>query len=82
MRLHSKKSKLANQLIDSWIYMQDNDFTTLVEAVEQLVVNSDLSGTAIKILRESVDKLTSLTDSNKIHALILVENKLLCLYSR
>lgn len=53
-----------------------------MEAVEQLVVNPDLSSTVIQTLRESVDKLTALTESSKIHAMILVQNKFLALYSR
>lgn len=73
---------MANQLIDSWIHLQYTDQATLVEAVEQLVVHSDISGPAINILKGSVDKLISQTEFTKIHSMILVENKLFCLYSR
>lgn len=62
--------------------MQNNHQATLVEAVEQLVVNSEVSGAAINALKESLDKMSTQTESGKIHALILVENKLFCLYSR
>lgn len=62
--------------------MQNNNQATLVEAVEQLVVNSEVSGAAIKVLKESLDKISSQTESVNIHGLILVENKLFCLYSR
>lgn len=62
--------------------MQNNDQTILVEAIEQLVVNSEVSGAAIKVLKESVEKMASQIESVKMHALILVENKLFCLYSR
>lgn len=73
---------MAHQLIDSWNYMQYNVQATLVEAVEQLVVNSDVKGIAIKVLKDSINKLAAQIESTKIHAMILVENKLFCLYSR
>lgn len=46
------------------------------------MVNSDLGSTIIQSLRESVDKLSALTESSKIHAMVLVQNKLLALFSR
>lgn len=83
-RLKAKqdRSDLASKLIDSWSYLNDNDQAIFVEAVEQLVVNPDLSSETIKSLRETVDKLNPLIECNKIHALVLVQNRFLSLYSR
>nr|CAI5850418.1 unnamed protein product [Callosobruchus analis] len=72
---------LLNSLIDSWVHLHQNNQATLVEAIEQLFINSDLSSATIKALKESVDKLATLIECNKIHALILVQNKFLSLYS-
>ncbi|CAG9815580.1 unnamed protein product [Phaedon cochleariae] len=81
LKEHEEKAILANKLIDSWIAMESNDQAIHVEAVEQLVVNPDLTSATIQILRDSVEKLTSQIDCKKIHALILVHNKFLSLYS-
>lgn len=53
----------------------------LVESVEQLVVNSDLSSTTLQALQEVVEKFHCLIDCPKTHALVLVRNKFLGLYS-
>lgn len=82
MKINREKWKLANQLTDNWIYLQENNQSVLVEAVEQLIVNSELGGVTIQALKESVDKLAPQVECNKIHAMILVQNKLLSLYSR
>lgn len=82
LKIKEETSKLAYKLIDNWIYFQENDQSVLVEAVEQLIVNSEISGTAIQALKESVDRLTPQIEYNKIHAMILVQNKFLSLYSR
>lgn len=69
-------------MIDSWTCLYHNDQAIYVEAVEQLMVNSDLSSTVIQALRESVDKLSATTETSKMHAMVLVQNKFLALYSR
>lgn len=82
LKKSEKTSILLNKLIDNWLFMQQNDQATLVEAVEQLVVNSDVNGSTIQFLKESVEKLSSQIEHTKMHALTLVGNKLFCLYSR
>lgn len=52
-----------------------------IEAIEQLIINPDLSSATVEALRESVDRLIPKIDCNKVHALILVQNKFLSLYS-
>lgn len=69
-------------MIDSWTYLYHNDQAIFVEAVEQLIVNADLSSTIIQSLRDSVDRLSASTEQSKIHGLVLVQSKFLALYSR
>ncbi|CAH1963927.1 unnamed protein product [Acanthoscelides obtectus] len=81
LKAKEDKTILLNNVIDSWASLHQNNQTTLVEAIEQLFINSDLSSSTIKALKESVDKLSSFIECNRIHALILVQNKFLSLYS-
>ena len=76
------KNTLLTRLLDTWLRQQNSDQAVLVEAVEQLMVNADLSGTTMKALQEATEKIRSQTDFSHIHALVLVENKFLSLYSR
>lgn len=69
-------------LIDNWMYLQNNDQAVFVEAVEQLLVNSDISSKVIQTLQESALKLQTLTQCTKVHLLLFVQNKFLGLYSR
>ncbi|RZB38900.1 Hermansky-Pudlak syndrome 1 protein -like [Asbolus verrucosus] len=66
-----EKAAAATRLIDSWAYLQNSDQAVFVEAVEQLVVNSDISSVTLQILRKSVDQLISSTECSKIHAMVL-----------
>lgn len=75
------RSTLLSLLLDTWQELQDSDQAVLVEAVEQLMVNNELSSTTLKALQEAVDKLQQQSELSKIHALVLVENKFLSLYS-
>nr|XP_023028272.1 Hermansky-Pudlak syndrome 1 protein homolog isoform X2 [Leptinotarsa decemlineata] len=81
LKVDTKKSTLMDKLIDGWMNLDSNDQAIHVEAVEQLTVNPDLTSTTIQILRESVDHLISQIECKKIHALVLVQNKFLSLYS-
>ncbi|KAJ8985699.1 hypothetical protein NQ317_014348 [Molorchus minor] len=82
-QLKAKKERfeLATKLIDSWSYLNTTDQATCIETVEQLIVNADLSTATIKALKESIEKLAPQIDCNRIHALVLVQNKFLSLYS-
>lgn len=81
LKNNKQTSMLLSLLLDTWLALQDSDQAVLVEAVEQLMVNNDLSSATLKALQEAVEKLQQQTDYTKIHALILVENKFLSLYS-
>ncbi|CAG9856964.1 unnamed protein product [Phyllotreta striolata] len=76
-----EKSLLANNLIDSWSNLISHDQSMYVEVVEQLFINQELGTTALRVLRESVNKILTHMDCKKIHSLILVQNKILSLYS-
>lgn len=73
---------MFTKLLDTWLWLKDNDQAILVEAVEQLSVNKELSATTIRALQEATEKLKSQLDHSKMHAMILVHNKFLSLYSR
>lgn len=73
---------LVTNLIDNWVCLQNNDQALFVEAVEQLLINSDISIKVVQTLQEATAKLHSLTDYSKLHLLLLVQNKFLGLYSR
>ncbi|XP_056643966.1 BLOC-3 complex member HPS1 isoform X1 [Diorhabda sublineata] len=81
LKTDNKKSKLTNELIDNWRKLICYDQSVYVEAVEQLFINSELSSTSLKILRESVDNISAHVECKKVHGLILVQNKILSLYS-
>jgi len=83
-RLKKNKSYalLLSRLLDTWMQLQDSDQAFLVEAIEQLMVNVDLTATSLKALQDAVEKLKTVTEFSRIHAMLLVENKFLSLYSR
>lgn len=83
-RLKRNKSHafLLSRLFDTWMQLQDSDQAFLVEAVEQLMVNIQLTGASLKALQDTVEKLKTVTEFSRIHAMLLVENKFLSLYSR
>lgn len=82
LKSNPQLASLVTKLLDSWSFLQSNDQAIFVEAVEQLIVNADTSTTTLGVLQEAIEKLRCQTESNKSHALILVENKFLALYSR
>ncbi|KAG5880595.1 hypothetical protein JTB14_002400 [Gonioctena quinquepunctata] len=81
LKANHRKSVLANKILDAWISLDLNDQAIHVEAVEQLIVNTDLTSATIRILRESVDSFSAKVECKKMHALVLVQNKFLSLYS-
>ncbi|XP_071050896.1 BLOC-3 complex member HPS1 isoform X1 [Onthophagus taurus] len=81
LKTDENKANLMTRLIDTWNYLTLNDQAIFIEAIEQLLVNVDLTKTTVQILRESVDKLQNLTEYTKIHGLLMVNNKFLGLYS-
>lgn len=67
---------------DVWLQLRDSEQAFLVEAVEQLSVNPDISSATMKALQDACERIKAATDFNRMHALVFVENKFLALYSR
>ncbi|XP_018330447.1 Hermansky-Pudlak syndrome 1 protein homolog [Agrilus planipennis] len=77
LRNKSYYSKLAGSLLECWENISNVDQSLKLEAVEQLIINSDLRSATLVILKDTVEQIKL----RKAHALILVQNKLLSLYS-
>ncbi|PNF40200.1 hypothetical protein B7P43_G08272 [Cryptotermes secundus] len=82
LKKNKSNALLLSRLLDTWMQLQDNDQAFLLEAIEQLMVNVDLTAASLKALQDAVDKLKTVTEFSRIHAMLLVENKFLSLYSR
>uniref|UniRef100_A0A1Y1JYQ2 Hermansky-Pudlak syndrome 1 protein homolog n=1 Tax=Photinus pyralis TaxID=7054 RepID=A0A1Y1JYQ2_PHOPY len=81
LKSNKQIASIVTSVIDSWIYLHNTEQLMLIEAIEQLMINSDLSSSALKTLQEAVDRLQAVIERPKVHALILVQNKFLGLYS-
>ncbi|XP_067012194.1 BLOC-3 complex member HPS1 [Anabrus simplex] len=81
LKSNKTRSALLSRLLDTWIQLQDSDQAVLLEAVEQLMVNADLSAATLRALQDAAEKLKTHADFSKVHAMVLVENKFLSLYS-
>ncbi|XP_076257995.1 Hermansky-Pudlak syndrome 1 protein isoform X2 [Rhynchophorus ferrugineus] len=81
LHIEDSKADLLCSLLDQWLELHSHSQSVYVEAIEQLVVNSDISSTCLHLLKDSVNYLVAQQDCSKVHALLLVEDKLLSLYS-
>ncbi|XP_045467647.1 Hermansky-Pudlak syndrome 1 protein homolog [Harmonia axyridis] len=77
----TQRSELLTNLLNSYNTLRENDQAILLEAIEQLVLNPNLNTSVLQALKESVVSLITQIDCFKIHALLLVKNKFLSLYS-
>lgn len=82
LKHNQRQSELLSLLLDTWSALADSDQACLVEAVEQMSVSPELNDTVIKTLRDAANKLKSMVDYSRCHALIFVDTKFLSLYSR
>lgn len=73
---------MLTNILNTWINLYENDQSILVEAVEQLLVNSELRNVALSSLQLATEKLKQNPHSQRSHALLFVKNKFLSLYSR
>lgn len=73
---------MLDRMLEAWQTLYAREQSYLVEAVERLIVNAELSAAAVKSLAAVVDKLKAAKDLSPCHALFFVRNKLLALYSR
>lgn len=76
-----KRHRVVHFLLDTWFTLFNTEQFMLIEAVEQLRVNSQLATSTIKTLQHAVERLKSSTEFSNIHALIMVNYKFLSLYS-
>ncbi|CAL4180645.1 unnamed protein product, partial [Meganyctiphanes norvegica] len=81
LKKSAEKCHLLDTLLEAWQKLYAREQSYLVEAVERLVVNSDLSSAAVKVLSSVLDKLRSSRELTPAHAIFFVRNKLLALYS-
>ena len=77
-----KAWKTLGSLIDTWVFLASQQQSFLVEAVERIHVNQSLSEMSISLLDTTLNMARSKGDQNVAHALLLVNTKLLALYSR
>lgn len=74
--------KAFGSLIDTWECLCAQQQSFLVEAVERIHVNQSLSEMSISLLNSVLATTRNRSDQNAVHALLLVNTKLLALYSR
>ncbi|XP_005091124.2 Hermansky-Pudlak syndrome 1 protein [Aplysia californica] len=81
--LISKKAKwdFLRRVTRHWAVLVDTEQEFLVEAIERLHVNQMVSEKSVEILEKAVKQIQAARDLPTQHALLLVNNKLLALYS-
>lgn len=77
-----KAWKTLGGLIDTWGFLASQQQSFLVEAVERIHVNLSLNEMSISLLDTALGMARNRGEQNAVHALLLVNTKLLALYSR
>ena len=77
-----KAWKTLGGLIDTWGFLASQQQSFLVEAVERIHVNLGLNEMSISLLDNALSMARNKGEENAVHALLLVNTKLLALYSR
>ncbi|KAL5021373.1 hypothetical protein ScPMuIL_000528 [Solemya velum] len=82
-KLENKKdrSKFLQGLMRTWEQLVDKEQAFLVEAVERLHVNQSVNEKCLELLENAVYKLQNTGEKLTQHALLLVNSKLMSLYS-
>ncbi|GFT16539.1 hermansky-Pudlak syndrome 1 [Nephila pilipes] len=76
------RSDLVALIIDKWRILNMEQQMYLVEAVERIIINPDITAMCINLLQEILEKIRHThSDRTYSHAFILVDSKLLALYS-
>lgn len=81
----SSRKRIWNNLgslIDTWSVLSTQQQCFLIEAIERIQVNQALSEMSIELLNTALSMARNKGNENAIHALLLVNSKLLALYSR
>lgn len=76
-----KAWKTLGGLIDTWGFLASQQQSFLVEAVERIHVNTSLSEMSISLLDTALGMARNKGEQNAVHALLLVNTKLLALFS-
>ena len=71
----------ATLLLETWTRLQATEQCFLIEAIERLHVNQMLNMRSIELLEALIREMKSTTEKPIVHALIVVNSKLLALYS-
>ncbi|GBN12679.1 hypothetical protein AVEN_77236-1 [Araneus ventricosus] len=77
------RSDLVSLILDKWRVLSTEQQTYLVEAVERLIINPDITAMCINLLQQVLEKMRhNHKDGTYSHAFLLVDTKLVALYSR
>ncbi|XP_055935733.1 BLOC-3 complex member HPS1-like [Argiope bruennichi] len=76
------RSDLVSLILEKWRVLSAEQQTYLVEAMERLIVNPDITAMCINLLQEVLEKIRHThKDGTYSHAFLLVDTKLVALYS-
>ncbi|RLU22457.1 hypothetical protein DMN91_004735 [Ooceraea biroi] len=82
LKTNWQKACLVSSLLDAWSDLRNYEQSMLIEAIEQLSVNTEVASSVLKVLHDACDKLkSSQAEFSNLHMLILVGSKFLSLYS-
>jgi len=82
LKTNWQKVCLVSSLLDAWTNLRSCEQSILIEAIEQLSVNTEVASSVLRVLHDACDKLrSSQSEFSNLHMLILVGSKFLSLYS-
>ncbi|KAG8185069.1 hypothetical protein JTE90_017083 [Oedothorax gibbosus] len=76
------RSDLVALILEKWRMLKMEQQMYLVEAIERIIINQDITAMCVNLLQEILEKIrNSHKDGTHSHAFALVDTKLLALYS-
>ncbi|KAB7507109.1 hypothetical protein Anas_05988, partial [Armadillidium nasatum] len=81
LKSNREKSQSLDCLLSAWIDLYSRNQSFLVEGIQRLIVNAEVSSAAVYALSIIVNALINVKGIGSGHALFFVRNKLLTLYS-
>ncbi|XP_039282993.1 uncharacterized protein LOC120348844 [Nilaparvata lugens] len=81
LRTDAASNDLLGDCLDNWHELRLREQSLLVEAVEQLAVNGDITTAALNALRSACASLKAALNYSRSHCLVFVQEKLLALYT-
>ncbi|XP_061171540.1 BLOC-3 complex member HPS1-like [Saccostrea echinata] len=73
--------RFLQNLMKTWELLRKEEHSFLVEAIERLHVNQLVNEKCMEILENAINRLQSAGEKNTHHALLIINSKLLSLYS-